>query len=1019
MDNQPSIAFDLSIKGNSIQPGPISSRPSSAKNNSQVKQPTTPSRENSAKERKSSISSSVSLSSARQRRLSNSGQRSLLLTSPPVNDEKLSRSSTASSVFHVLSPHHHQVDAFFTDQSAQKSVQGKSDDEEDDWDETRRWIDQLEQINSSEPSQHQTRNVGPMGMSRDSLNGTVTGTNFFQSIDNRHEQPMSPLESVNIDLLSTPTNEIKVERPSLGFHQSYQNEKHIEIEEDKPLEQSFEKQQPRILLAKETQREENNNNISSNNSRRSSASSTARNRRTPIQSPLPSFHHADEKIRSASSVTSSSTSTLTSKVTLDDVYEELKKLEVVEQFPVQPPLHDDSIYLIDPLASVPPPIIDEFSFQSSHPIDSTQSNRDKPNQYDVIVASVHSQKSRTRRSSSPRTTRSSISSQSIPRQQPVKILQSVSIPHNRALSTGEQRAKRGTQYNSLTVDAHSRMRHEDDYTNSSSRFFRDRTENIKQSRLEHETNQRQPTIIRQRIGYQHELNDRVGSETERDFEHYLRIQKDEYEATIQRHLTFIDQLMDDKRKLSDRCEQLVNELKTIDRKYHEQTRRLEESQQQEMQKLKEVHEAAEKLRRERWIEEKTKKIKELTVRGLEPEIQKLISNHKNELSKMKAIHDAELLAADERAAQRYIRMTEELRDQLEREKEVAIARERDIAREKYEKSLRDEEKSYNEQRRRLYAEIEEEKNRQAELAAKQRADIDKLRRDIEENHRNVVESSKHEYESIRLEQEHRHTNEIQALKEKLTIEKQNWEENYMKQQETLFANKERQLREQMKHERDKEIEKIITQFESETTSTKEEAERTADNRVKRIRDKYEAEFRELENSEKQTKERYNQIKAQLTELEGDKERLQVILRQKETEINDIKKITESLQQERERLSEIIRQEFADRLVLTDEENRRIKGEIAELRARQQLELEKKKEELQALQQRQEKELETIQEKIKQAVTKKDEQVHALRVQYETAGKRVQHLEGLLAQQRKLLSTVPSSNNKTSKKIQPS
>jgi 5-azacytidine-induced protein 1 len=92
---------------------------------------------------------------------------------------------------------------------------------------------------------------------------------------------------------------------------------------------------------------------------------------------------------------------------------------------------------------------------------------------------------------------------------------------------------------------------------------------------------------------------------------------------------------------------------------------------------------------------------------------------------MKTIHEAELLASDERAAHRYIRMTEELRDQLEREKEVAIARERELAREKYEKALRDEEKSFSEQRRRLHAEIEEEKNRQAELAARQRADLDK------------------------------------------------------------------------------------------------------------------------------------------------------------------------------------------------------------------------------------------------------------------------------------------------------
>ncbi len=108
----------------------------------------------------------------------------------------------------------------------------------------------------------------------------------------------------------------------------------------------------------------------------------------------------------------------------------------------------------------------------------------------------------------------------------------------------------------------------------------------------------------------------------------------------------------------------------------------------------------------------------------------------------------------------------------------------------------------------------------------------RLRRDIEENHRTVVESTKHEYEATRLEQERRHTNEYQQLKEKFELDKQNWEENYMKKHETLLANKERELREQIKHERDKEIERIISQFESDTTMAKEEAERTAENRVK-------------------------------------------------------------------------------------------------------------------------------------------------------------------------------------------
>jgi len=75
---------------------------------------------------------------------------------------------------------------------------------------------------------------------------------------------------------------------------------------------------------------------------------------------------------------------------------------------------------------------------------------------------------------------------------------------------------------------------------------------------------------------------------------------------------------------------------------------------------------------------------------------------------------------------------------------------------------------------------------------------------------------------------------------------------------------------------------------------------------RRIRDKYEAEFRELEHSERQTKERFNQMKGEMTEVEGkfafffvfirlkinlgENERLQVIIKQKETEINDIKRV---------------------------------------------------------------------------------------------------------------------------------
>ena len=53
---------------------------------------------------------------------------------------------------------------------------------------------------------------------------------------------------------------------------------------------------------------------------------------------------------------------------------------------------------------------------------------------------------------------------------------------------------------------------------------------------------------------------------------------------------------------------------------------------------------------------------------------------------------------------------------------------------------------------------------------------------------------------------------------------------------------------------------VISRLEEETASSREECERAAEARVKRIRDKYEAELREVERSERQTLEKFNTMK---------------------------------------------------------------------------------------------------------------------------------------------------------------
>ncbi|XP_037546895.1 centrosomal protein of 131 kDa [Nematolebias whitei] len=513
------------------------------------------------------------------------------------------------------------------------------------------------------------------------------------------------------------------------------------------------------------------------------------------------------------------------------------------------------------------------------------------------------------------------------------------------------------------------------------------------------------SMLQAALTQQRELTARHVKETEKELSTNFQLQKEQYEATIQRHLTFIDQLINDKKALSERCEGVVAELKQVDHKY---TKKISQMQQQhemvwqilgplceEIKKLKDLMSATEKIRREKWIDDKTKKIKEITIKGLEPEIQKLISKHKQELKKLRTLHEAELLQADERAAQKYVRQSEELRLQLEKEKQEESQRERELAKQRYEKQLQEEELSLQQQRRRLHKEVADEKERLAELAARQRAELEDLRRQLEENSSLSGRALREEMEKSREEQERRHQMEMKVLQERLDMEKQTWGENYKKQEEAWMLRRERELREELRRERDKEIELAIWTLEEETSKDKEECERAADNRVKRLREKFESELKELERSERAAVEKQQELRRQQVEMEGELIRLQAVLRQKEQEVEDVTQSRDELAEERCSLAAVIRQEFADRLVTTEEENRRLKVEVSEVRARLRLEVER-------ITREKEEELAEVHHRVKSAILKKEETVNNLRKQHEAAVKRADHLEALWEQQRKQL-----------------
>ncbi|KAH1025138.1 hypothetical protein HUJ05_009922 [Dendroctonus ponderosae] len=444
----------------------------------------------------------------------------------------------------------------------------------------------------------------------------------------------------------------------------------------------------------------------------------------------------------------------------------------------------------------------------------------------------------------------------------------------------------------------------------------------------------------------------------------LKQQKEEYEGVVKRHQKFIDQLIADKRSLNQQCEGLIQEMKMLEDRYNTNSKALEHKHQVEIKKLKEMHTAGEKIRRDRWIEGKTQKIKELTVKSIEPEIQNMEKRQQQELSDLRALHKREIEDLELKAARKLQNQCETLREQLVAEREKALSHEREVVRQRYEKLVESEEKGYQEQRRRLQADhanrIKECEERESQVQFEKDKAIKQAQEEFEDRIQVLIR---------------RQSNEIKLLKEASQLEFESWQVNFKKQQAAIIFEKEAAIRDQCRRERDKEIENVIDRLETEASENKAQIEQSTENRIKRIREKYEKEIKDLENAEKESKAKFIDSKTKLLECEEVVIGLKSTVKHLEMQLAQYKELSENLTKERADLKEVLRQEM-------NEEVHNLEKEVAHLKNNR------------------DKEIQQLYSRIKVSVARKDEILNELQIEHKALQEKCIYLENMLEQQRK-------------------
>ncbi|OMJ95555.1 hypothetical protein SteCoe_964 [Stentor coeruleus] len=158
----------------------------------------------------------------------------------------------------------------------------------------------------------------------------------------------------------------------------------------------------------------------------------------------------------------------------------------------------------------------------------------------------------------------------------------------------------------------------------------------------------------------------------------LTKQQKSYEEALEKNVLFIESLLKEKEQRLKLINELQMQLNNNEENYKSQIAALHEYYKKELKKSKDAWVTTEKLKREKWQKDKAKEIKELTARGLEPEITRLVNDNRQRLEEKEQKYRGEMKALKEELETKYNDEIKRVRDNLNYKHDQMIEKEREI-----------------------------------------------------------------------------------------------------------------------------------------------------------------------------------------------------------------------------------------------------------------------------------------------------------------------------------------------------